>query len=109
MRCVIYCRVSSVRQGKERTVESQCQSIRAFALENDWEVVDEFIDDGFSGSTLDRPALDNLRDIVDAQGVDTILVSSPDRLRRSIVLQSLVLEPDSSGDEHQDGPGSARS
>ena len=40
-----------------------------------------FLDDGYSGSTLLRPALERLRDLVHCGGVDRLYVHSPDRLR----------------------------
>ena len=48
-------------------------------------VVDDelrFIDDGYSGSTLVRPALERLRDVAYAGGIDRLYVHSPDRLAR---------------------------
>ncbi|MGH3422750.1 MAG: recombinase family protein, partial [Streptosporangiaceae bacterium] len=51
-----------------------------------------FEDEGHSGATLVRPALEALRDLV-AQGcVDVVLVYSPDRLARKFAYQALLLE-----------------
>ena len=51
-----------------------------------------FQDEGHSGATLVRPALEALRDLV-AQGcVDVVLVYSPDRLARKFAYQALLLE-----------------
>jgi site-specific DNA recombinase len=43
----------------------------------------EFIDNGYSGSTLVRPALEHLRDVVTAGGIDQVYVHCPDRLARN--------------------------
>src|SRR5712692_2431525 len=43
----------------------------------------EFIDNGYSGSTLIRPALEQLRDVVAAGGIDQVYVHCPDRLARN--------------------------
>jgi len=51
-----------------------------------------FEDEGHSGATLVRPALERLRDLA-AQGlVDVVLVWSPDRLARKFACQALLVE-----------------
>lgn len=39
----------------------------------------EFVDEGYSGSTLVRPALERLRDVAAAGGMDRLYVHCPDR------------------------------
>ena len=51
-----------------------------------------FADEGHSGATLARPALEALRDLA-AQGcLDVVLVYSPDRLARKFAYQALLIE-----------------
>ena len=51
-----------------------------------------FEDEGHSGATLARPALERLRDLA-AQGcVDVVLCYSPDRLARKFAYQALLIE-----------------
>jgi site-specific DNA recombinase len=51
-----------------------------------------FADEGHSGATLVRPALEALRDLA-AQGcLDVVLVWSPDRLARKFAYQALLIE-----------------
>src|SRR5262249_37774060 len=52
----------------------------------------QFLDEGHSGATLVRPALEQLRDLVAAGGVDQLYVASPDRLARKYAYQVLLLE-----------------
>ena len=52
----------------------------------------EFIDDGYSGATLIRPALERLRDVAAAGGIDRLYVLCPDRLARNYAHQVLLLE-----------------
>ena len=49
-------------------------------------------DDGYSGASLSRPALDRLRDRAALADVDVVLVTAPDRLARNYVHQMLLLE-----------------
>ena len=51
----------------------------------------EFIDNGYSGATLIRPALERLRDVAAAGGIDQLYVHCPDRLARNYAHQVLLL------------------
>src|SRR6266567_8378087 len=90
----IYARVSSARQKKDETIGSQTAALREHAAQARLEVPAEWIfeDEGHSGATLVRPALEALRDLA-AQGcVDVVLVYSPDRLARKFAYQALLIE-----------------
>jgi site-specific DNA recombinase len=90
----IYARVSSKRQAKDQTIGSQTQALRAHAAASRLEVPEDWVfqDEGHSGATLVRPALERLRDLA-AQGcVDVLLVWSPDRLARKFAYQALLVE-----------------
>jgi site-specific DNA recombinase len=51
-----------------------------------------FVDEGHSGSTLVRPALEGLRDAVAGGRIDRIYVLAPDRLARRYAYQVLLVE-----------------
>ena len=90
----IYARVSSARQKKDQTIGSQTAALRAHAAQNRLEVPAEWVfeDEGHSGATLVRPALEALRDLA-AQGcLDVVLCYSPDRLARKFAYQALLIE-----------------
>ena len=90
----IYARVSSARQAKDETIGSQLSALREHAATSRLDVPEEwvFADDGHSGATLARPALEALRDLA-AQGcLDVVLVYSPDRLARKFAYQALLIE-----------------
>jgi site-specific DNA recombinase len=90
----LYARVSSKRQAKDQTIGSQVAALRAHAAQSRLEVPEEwvFLDEGHSGATLVRPALEALRDLA-AQGcIDVVLVYSPDRLARKFACQALLIE-----------------
>src|SRR3954454_17480852 len=50
-----------------------------------------FVDDGYSGATLARPALEQLRDLAAAGALDRVYVHSPDRLARRYAYQVLLV------------------
>jgi DNA invertase Pin-like site-specific DNA recombinase len=90
----IYARVSSARQKKDETIGSQTAALRAHAQALGLEVPEEWVfeDEGHSGATLIRPALERLRDVVAGVGADVVLCYSPDRLARKFAYQALLIE-----------------
>jgi site-specific DNA recombinase len=90
----IYARVSSERQRQEETIQSQTAGLRELAggrgllLPEEW----VFEDDGFSGATLNRPALERLRDRAHDGSFEVLLCHAPDRLARRYAYQVLLLE-----------------
>jgi site-specific DNA recombinase len=56
--------VSSDLQKKERTIDSQVTELKGQIKEAGAVLVKEYVDDGYSGARLDRPALEQLpRDV----------------------------------------------
>ena len=92
MKVALYARVSTERQQERGTISSQLDALRAAADADGHEVVDEFIDDGYSGSRLDRPALDRLRDAAEAGVLDGVICLAADRLARVYAYQVLIIE-----------------
>ena len=90
----LYARVSSDRQAEAGTIESQVADLRARAGADGLAVPDErhFIDDGVSGTTLVRPALERLRDLAAVGGLDRLCVHAPDRLARRYAYQVRLVE-----------------
>ena len=90
----IYARVSSARQKKDETIASQTAALRTHAQQLGVELPEEWVfeDEGHSGATLVRPALERLRDVVAGVGVDVVLCYSPDRLARKFAYQALLVE-----------------
>src|SRR5437867_203826 len=81
-RAVAYARVSSDGQAEKNTIENQLVAIRDWAESRDIELVEEFLDEGVSGSIPfdERPEAQRLLDSLDS--IDTVIVYCPDRLGR---------------------------
>ena len=56
-----YARVSTSRQENEETIENQIMAVKEFAKEKGLIIAKEYLDEGWSGTILARPALDELR------------------------------------------------
>lgn len=90
----LYARVSTEKQIHSDTIASQIIAIENKIKEDGYILLDEykFIDNGFSGANLQRPALERLRDKVYGGEIDKIYIHSPDRLSRKYAYQMILLE-----------------
>jgi site-specific DNA recombinase len=90
----IYARVSSERQRREQTIRSQTAGLRELARARDLLVPEDLVfeDEGFSGASLQRPALERLRDRACEGAFEVLLCHAPDRLARRYAYQVLLLE-----------------
>ena len=84
MRAALYARVSTERQERQQTIDSQLATLRGWVGAEGHQLAEEhvFRDEGYSGARLDRPGLDALRDAVRDGAVGLVAVLSPDRSAR---------------------------
>src|SRR6266849_3502689 len=94
IQAVMYARVSSEQQAEAHTIASQVAALRERVAVDGLSVSEamQFLDEGYSGATLVRPALERLRDVVAAGSVDRLYVHSPDRLARKYAYQVLLVD-----------------
>ena len=78
-----YCRVSTENQIENYSIDEQRERLEAFCKAKGWAQPEMFVDPGFSGGTLDRPALRSLLDEVKHGKFGTVVVYKLDRLSRS--------------------------
>ena len=83
-RVAAYIRWSTEDQGEGHTLEVQREHCQRVFRENDWTWSESlvFVDAGFSGTVMDRPALTQLRKAVKSRLVDCVVVYRLDRLSR---------------------------
>src|ERR1700674_775918 len=90
LRCAIYTRVSTEYGLEEdfNSLDNQREASEAYIksqAHEGWRLIrDRYDDGGFSGGSMDRPALAKLLDDVRARRVDVIVVYKVDRLTRSL-------------------------
>jgi len=94
VQAAIYARVSSERQASDGTIFSQIAALEERLGRDGLSIESElrFVDDGYSGSTLVRPAMERLRDVAAAGAIDRIYIHSPDRLARRYAYQVLLID-----------------
>jgi len=97
MRAALYARVSTDKQAEKYGIPSQIEALRKRSLEKGWTPAldgdrDAFIDDGYSGAELDRPALNRMRQAAGDGRVDVVLAYDPDRLSRKLYHLMILAE-----------------
>ncbi len=89
-----YARVSENPDDEEGTIKNQSMTFDELAQKNNWQIIEEYKDDDWSGDILERPALDKLR--LDAKNKnrawEAVLIYDPDRLARRYSYQELVMD-----------------
>jgi len=89
----IYVRVSTDEQAKTGfSLQDQIFSCRSRLLSLGLTNIQEYIDDGYSGEFLDRPALDCLREDLRAKIIKAVVIYDPDRLSRNLTNQLLLAD-----------------
>lgn len=94
VRAALYARVSSEQQANAGTIQSQIDALLARAAQDELTIEPElrFIDDGVSGATLVRPAMEKLRDAAAAGAIDRLYVLCPDRFSRRYAHQMVLID-----------------
>src|SRR5580700_6942019 len=79
-----YARVSSDAQARAHTIDSQVAALKERIAADGLQLEPDhgYVDDGWSGTNLQRPALEKLRDAVAGGEIECIYVHAPDRLAR---------------------------
>src|SRR5215831_20033263 len=91
-RAALYARVSTDRQQQEQTIASQVLELKKQIAQSGSVLVKEYIDDGYSGKLLDRPALEELRRDAKAGVYDAIYFHSADRIARKAAHQTIIVD-----------------
>jgi len=108
-KAALYTRVSTEDQAKEGfSLDAQLDKLRAYCTARDWNIVGEYVDDGYSGRNTRRPAYKKLLD--DIHKWDMLLVIKMDRIHRNsknfmlMIIQRIAqLESEQIGERVYDG------
>ena len=94
VRVAFYARVSSEQQAQAQTIASQIAALKDRIEKDGLALAQElcFIDDGYSGASLVRPALERLRDMAALDTIEKLYVLCPDRFARNYAYQVLVID-----------------
>ena len=83
MKVALYARVSTEQQIENYSIPLQKERIKAFCASKGWNDITEYVDGGYSGSNLKRPALEQLQKDIESKKINAVIVYRLDRLSRS--------------------------
>ena len=82
-RAILYARVSTDEQARSGySLAQQLEALREYAAQEGYEVLVEVTDPGQSGASLERPGMDQVRDLEAGGGVSVVLAQDRDRFSR---------------------------
>jgi DNA invertase Pin-like site-specific DNA recombinase len=82
-RAILYARVSTDEQARSGySLAQQLEALREYAAREGYEVLEEVVDPGQSGASLERPGMDRVRDLVAGGGAYVVLAQDRDRFAR---------------------------
>lgn len=91
----IYCRLS-VDDGnyslESSSISHQKDFISKYVMEKGWEIVNTYVDDGYSGTNFERPGFKELLYDIDRGMIDTVVVKDLSRLGRNYLQTGFYLE-----------------
>jgi site-specific DNA recombinase len=91
VRAAIYTRVSTEDQAKEGfSLDAQLDKLKSYCKARDWTVANEYIDDGYSGRNVKRPAYTRMME--ELEKWDLLLVLKMDRIHRNSKNFMLMME-----------------
>lgn len=73
------------RSGESLSIENQRIILTKYAAEHGWQITDEYIDDGYSGTNFERPEVQRLLDDAKTGKIDTIIVKDLSRFGRNYI------------------------
>lgn len=73
------------RAGESLSIENQKRILEKYARENGFEIVDEYIDDGWSGTNFDRPGVQRLLEDAKNGRINVIIVKDLSRFGRNYI------------------------
>jgi site-specific DNA recombinase len=93
-RAALYARVSTARQEQEETIDSQIAEVRQRIESDEALLLDSsiYVDEGYSGSLLERPSLDAMLNAAKNKEFDVLYIYDLGRLSRQLSHLLIVIE-----------------
>jgi site-specific DNA recombinase len=78
--------------GESSSISTQRKMLRSYAIENDFEIYGEYVDDGYSGTNFDRPAWNRLLKDIETKKVNLVITKDLSRLGRDYIMTGQLTE-----------------
>ena len=79
-------------QGESGSIQTQRMMLRQYAAEHGLNVIDEYIDDGWSGTNFDRPDFQRMIDDIEDGKINCVVTKDLSRLGRNYILTGQYTE-----------------
>ena len=79
-------------QGESGSIQTQRMLLRDYAREHNFRVVDEYIDDGWSGTNFDRPDFQRMIEDIEEGKINCVITKDLSRLGRNYILTGQYTE-----------------
>lgn len=85
--CALYCRLSKDDdlQGESNSITNQKEILKQYAKENNLNIFDIYIDDGYSGTNFERPDFKRMIQDIKDKKVNMVIVKDSSRLGRDYI------------------------
>ena len=85
--CALYCRLSKDDdlQGESNSITNQKEILTQYAKENNLNIYDVYIDDGYSGTNFERPDFKRMIQDIEDKKVNMVIVKDSSRLGRDYI------------------------
>jgi len=91
VKAVLYARVSTDEQAeKGYSIPDQLRELRAHARKEGYEIIDEIVDDGYSGTDPRRPGLARVMELAGSRTIDIVIALERNRFYRSRLYRLLM-------------------
>ncbi len=86
-KAALYMRLSKddYNQGESSSITTQRKMLTAFAKQNSFKVIDEYIDDGWSGTNFDRPNFKRMIQDIESKKINLVITKDLSRLGRDYI------------------------
>lgn len=93
-RAGLYMRLSKEDEGvaESASISAQRKLLRAYAKENNFDIFDEYADDGYAGTGFARPAWNRLLEDIEAEKVNMVITKDLSRLGRNYIVTGQLTE-----------------
>lgn len=83
----LYCRLSQEdeNEGNSNSIENQKAMLTKYAIENGFQNIEVFVDEGYSGVFFDRPAFQKILNLIEGNKVETLITKDLSRLGRNYI------------------------
>ena len=78
--------------GESNSIATQRMMLRRFAEQNHLQIIDEYIDDGYSGTNFNRPSFQRMMDDIEAGRVNCVVVKDLSRFGRNYLEMGMYTE-----------------